>query len=143
MEEIKGEFCISTDKNRLQRDVIDRFLAEESYWADKRSTEQTTKAIENSLCFGVYHGSEQVGFARVISDFATFAYLGDVFVLEKYRGQGLSKWLMQIIVDYPDLQGLRRWILATRDAHSLYSKYGFGQLRYPDRWMEKTAPDAY
>lgn len=143
MEITKDEFCISTDKSRLQREVIDRFLKEESYWAETRSPEQTSAAIENSLCFGLYRDDEQIGFARVISDFATFAYIGDVFVLSEYRGRGLSKWLMATIVDYPELQGLRRWILATRDAHSLYSKFGFAPLRFPERWMEKTAPNAY
>lgn len=143
MEITKDEFCISTDKSRLQREVIDRFLKEESYWAETRSPEQTSAAIENSLCFGLYRDHEQIGFARVISDFATFAYIGDVFVLSEYRGRGLSKWLMATIVDYPELQGLRRWILATRDAHSLYSKFGFAPLRFPERWMEKSAPNAY
>lgn len=143
MEITKDEFCISTDKSRLQREVIDRFLKEESYWAETRTPEQTSAAIENSLCFGLYRDDEQIGFARVISDFATFAYIGDVFVLSEYRGRGLSKWLMATIADYPELQGLRRWILATRDAHSLYSKFGFAPLRFPERWMEKSAPNAY
>jgi GNAT superfamily N-acetyltransferase len=101
------------------------------------------RAIDNSLCFGVYEGDKQIGFARVVSDFATFAYLGDVFILENYRGQGLSKWLMETIVEHPDLQGLRRWLLATKDAHGLYSQFGFDTLRLPQRWMERTAPDAY
>ena len=143
MEITKGEFTISTDKSRLQFDVIYRFLIEESYWSQGRTREQTERAIEHSLCFGVYQGDRQIGFARVVSDFATFAYLGDVFVLEEFRGRGLSKWLMETIVEYPELQGLRRWILATRDAHGLYEQYGFAPLRFPDRWMEKTAPDAY
>ena len=143
MEITKGEFTISTDKSRLQFDVIYRFLIEESYWSQGRTREQTERAIEHSLCFGVYQGDRQIGFARVVSDFATFAYLGDVFVLAEFRGRGLSKWLMETIVEYPDLQGLRRWILATRDAHGLYEQYGFAPLRFPERWMEKTAPDAY
>lgn len=143
MEITKGEFTISTDKSRLQFDVIYRFLIEESYWSLGRTREQTERAIEHSLCFGLYQGDRQIGFARVVSDFATFAYLGDVFVLEEFRGRGLSKWLMETIVEYPDLQGLRRWLLATRDAHGLYKQYGFAPLRFPDRWMEKTAPDAY
>lgn len=143
MEIKNGEFTISTDKSRLQFDVIYRFLIEESYWSQGRTREQTERAIEHSLCFGLYQGDRQIGFARVVSDFATFAYLGDVFVLEEFRGRGLSKWLMETIVEYPDLQGLRRWLLATRDAHGLYKQYGFAPLRFPDRWMEKTAPDAY
>ena len=139
----RQDFYIDTDKNKLQIEVIQNFLAEDSYWANNRTIEQTRRAIENSLCFGLYHKSEQIGFARVVSDFATFAYLGDVFVVQEYRGQGLSKWLMETIISCPDLQGLRRWILATRDAHSLYEKYGFRALKFPDRWMEKPAPNAY
>ena len=143
MEWIKGEFTISTDKSRLHFGVIQSFLANDSYWAKKRTSEQTKTAIENSICFGLYHNDRQIGFARVVSDQATFAYLGDVFVLEEFRGQGLSKWLMETIIAHPELQGLRRWLLATRDAHGLYEQYGFGPLMRPDRWMELTAPDAY
>lgn len=143
MEITKGEFTISTDKPRLQFEVIYRFLLEESYWSQGRTREQMENAIEHSLCFGIYQGERQIGFARIVSDFATFAYLGDVFVLEDFRGRGLSKWLMKVIIEHPRLQGLRRWILATRDAHGLYEQYGFAPLRFPDRWMEKTAPDAY
>jgi GNAT superfamily N-acetyltransferase len=91
----------------------------------------------------MYDGDRQIGFARVVSDLATFAYVGDVFVLKEFRGQGLSKWLMETIVEHPDLQGLRRWLLATKDAHGLYAQYGFAPLRFPERWMERTAPDAY
>jgi GNAT superfamily N-acetyltransferase len=143
MEWENGEFTISTDKGQLQLDVIQDFLANESYWAQTRTSDQTHKAIENSLCFGLYLLERQIGFARVVSDFSTFAYLGDVFVLEEFRGRGLSKWLMKTIVEYPDLQGLRRWVLATRDAHGLYEQFEFAALRHPGRWMEKTAPDAY
>jgi GNAT superfamily N-acetyltransferase len=138
-----GEFTINTDRNRLQIDAIHKYLTEESYWARERTRGQTERAIKNSLPFGVYKGENLIGFARVVSDFATFAYLGDVFILEEYRGKGLSKWLMDVIISHPDLQGLRRWILATRDAHTLYEKFGFDGLRFPERWMEKTAPDAY
>lgn len=143
MEMTRGEFTISTDKSRIQFDVIQQFLAEESYWARERRPEQTKAAIENSLCFSLYRADEQIGFARVISDLATFAYLGDVFVLQEFRGRGLSKWLMETIVSHPDLQGLRRWVLATRDAHGLYKQFEFAELRFPERWMERTAPDAY
>lgn len=143
MEWQNEEFTIDTDKSRLQFDVIQAFFANDSYWAQHRTPEQTRTAIENSICFGLYDGAKQIGFARVISDQATFAYLGDVFVLQLYRGRGLSKWLMETIIAHPDLQGLRRWILATRDAHGLYKQYGFGPLVHPDRWMELTAPDAY
>ncbi len=99
--------------------------------------------MQNSICFGVYCGEQQIGFARVVSDQATFAYVGDVFVLEEFRGRGLSKWLMEAIISHPDLQGLRRWVLATRDAHGLYEKFGFHELKFPERWMERPAPDAY
>jgi GNAT superfamily N-acetyltransferase len=143
MEWRKGEFTISTDRSHLQTNVIQKFLSEESYWAKERTEEQTITAIENSLPFGVYRGEKQIGFARVVTDFATFAYIGDVFVLEEFRGKGLSKWLMETIVSHPDLQGFRRWILATRDAHSLYEKFGFTNLKFPERWMEKTALNAY
>ena len=143
METVKDGFSISTEKRRLQIDVIDRFLAEESYWAAGRTPEQTRTAIENSICFGIYFEGQQVGFARVVSDRATFAYIGDVFIIEEFRGKGLASWLLQAIIDHPDLQGLRRWVLATRDAHSLYEKFGFQPLRFPDRWMERAAPDAY
>ena len=138
-----GEFTISTDPNRLQTDAIHKFLSEESYWANKRTKEQTERAIKNSLPFGVYKGENQIGFARVVTDYATFAYLGDVYILNEFRGQGLSKWLMETIVGHPDLQGFRRWVLATKDAHTLYEKYGFTPLKHPTRWMEKAAPDAY
>jgi GNAT superfamily N-acetyltransferase len=143
MEWQHADFIISTDKSLLQIDVIHKYLSEESYWAKERSLEKTKIAIENSLCFGVFHDKKQIGFARVVTDFATFAYIGDVFILEKFRGKGLSKWLMQVMVDYPQLQGLRRWILATKDAHGLYEQYEFSSLVFPERWMEKTAPNAY
>ena len=139
----RGEFTIRTDRNRLQIDAIHKYLSEESYWAKERTREQTETAIKNSLPFGVYKGENQIGFARVVTDYATFAYLGDVFILEGFRGQGLSKWLMETIINHPDLQGFRRWILATKDAHALYEKFGFAELRFPMRWMEKTAPNAY
>ena len=143
METSRGDFTITTRKELLDVETIHRFLAEESYWAQSRTIEQTRRAIENSLCFGISRRGKQVGFARVVSDLATFAYVGDVFVLQEFRGQGLSKWLMETIVSHPDLQYLRRWLLATRDAHGLYSQFEFYPLRHPERWMERTAPDAY
>jgi GNAT superfamily N-acetyltransferase len=143
MELTKDNFVISTDKSRLQIDVICDFLSRESYWANKRTREQTVRGIESSLCFGVFYGGKQIGFARVISDLATFAYLGDVFILKQFRGQGLSKWLMETVVSHPDLQGLRRWVLATKDAHGLYEQFGFAPFKFPERWMERAAPDAY
>ena len=134
---------IDTDLKALDLGLIHRFLVEESYWARERSLEQTKKAIEHSICFGVYDGDRQVAFARVVSDRATFAYLGDVFVIPEYQGRGIGKMLMEAIVAHPELQGLRRWVLATRDAHTLYEKYGFTPLKHPERWMELAAPNAY
>jgi GNAT superfamily N-acetyltransferase len=143
MEWTKDGFDISTEASRLQIDAIHSFLSEESYWAGNRSREKTEIAIANSLNFGLYFNGCQIGFARVVSDFATFAYIGDVFVIPEFQGRGLGAWLMDVIVNHPDLQGLRRWVLATRDAHGLYEKFEFSELRHPERWMEKTAPDAY
>ena len=143
MEWQKDDYTISSDPSRLDLEAIHRFLSEEAYWAKDRTLEQTRTAIGNSICFGVYEGERQVGFARVVTDRATFAYLGDVFVLNEFRGRGLSKWLMETIVSHPELQGLRRWILATRDAHGLYAQFGFSSLKFPERWMELSARDAY
>src|SRR5271170_3107180 len=120
----KGEFVLSTDRERLDLDVIHGFLTE-CYWAKGISGEIVARSIENSLCFGIYAESRQVGFARVISDFATYAYIADVFVLGAFRGRGLGKWLMECIIQHPQLQGLRRWSLVTGDAHGLYAKSGF------------------
>ena len=138
----KGEFAVSTDRNRVDVASVHAFLTT-SYWAKGIPRETVERSIENSLCFGVYRGGEQVGFARIISDFATYAYLADVYVLEAYRGLGLSKWLMECIVSHPALHGLRRWTLATRDAHGLYAKFGFTPLVAPDRWMERHNPAVY
>ena len=141
-ETTKNEFTISTDKNLLQIDVIHNFL-KTSYWANNRSKEKTIKAIENSICFGVYENEKQIGFARVVSDCAVIAYVADVFILEEYRGKGLSKWLLKTILEHPELQNLRRWILATKDAHGLYAQFGFQQFVFSERWMELPAKDAY
>lgn len=139
----KDGYWISTDKSRLRPEAIHKFLSEESYWAKTRTYDQTLRAIENSICFGLYLADRQIGFARVVSDQATFAYIGDVYILDEFRGRGLSKWLMETIISYPELQGLRRWLLATRDAHGLYEQYEFTPLKVPERWMERTAPNAY
>jgi len=138
----QGEYLISTDKSHLNLAMIHAFLTT-SYWASGISIDVVKRSIEHSLTFGVYRGEQQVGFARVITDYATFAYLGDVFILEPFRGQGLSKWLMDVIVAHPELQGLRRWILLTRDAHGLYRKVGFTGSAYPDRYMERFFPNIY
>lgn len=133
----RGEFTISTNPRKLQPDVIYRFLSEESYWAQKRSQLTVSRSLENSLNFGLYKSDDQIGFARVVTDFATFAWLADVFVLDEYRGRGLGNWLIETVVSYEPLQGLRRWILATRDAHDLYRKFGFTDIDRPDQWMER------
>ncbi len=138
----KGEYRISTDKQQLNLAMIHGFLST-IYWAQDIPLEIVQRSIEHSLAFGVYAGAQQVGFARVITDYATFAYLGDVFILEEYRGRGLSKWLMEVIADHPDLQGLRRWILLTRDAHGLYAQTGFTAPGVPERYMERVFPDVY
>jgi GNAT superfamily N-acetyltransferase len=143
MEWQGDNYLISTDRSRLDLEMIHRFLTQDSYWAKNRAIAQTKTAIENSICFGLYEAQRQVGFARVITDKATFAYLGDVFVLDEFRGRGLGKWLMETVVSHPELQGLRRWVLATRDAHGLYEQFGFSALKAPDRWMELADPNAY
>ena len=132
----RGEYTISSDPERLDLEVVHDFLTN-SYWAKGISEELVRRSIEHSLCFGVYHEQTQVGFARVITDRATFAYLADVFIVEQHRGRGLGKWLIGTIVAHPELSGLRRWILVTRDAHDLYRQYGFMPLRNPERFMER------
>jgi GNAT superfamily N-acetyltransferase len=117
--------------------MIHEFLSKEAYWALGRSRDRVERSIRHSLNFGLYHLAEQIGFARVVTDRATFAWLADVFVLPDFREQRLSKWLMTVISEHPELQGLRRWILATRDAHGLYRQFGFEPLSAPDRFMER------
>jgi GNAT superfamily N-acetyltransferase len=136
----RGEYSISTDKSRLDLETIHDYLSNTSYWAKGRSRETISRSIENSVAFGIYRGREQVGFARIITDYATFAWVADVFVLENARGQGLGKWLMEVILSHPELQGFRRWVLATKDAHELYRKFGFEELKRPERWMERHDP---
>jgi GNAT superfamily N-acetyltransferase len=136
----RDEYTISTDKKRLDIGIIHSFL-DASYWAAGRSVETIRRSIENSIPFGLYKGDQQVGFARVITDYATFAWIADVFVLDPHRGQGLSKWLMEVIISHPKLQGFRRWVLATKDAHDLYRKVGFAELKLPERWMERHDPN--
>ncbi len=126
---------VSTDPSRLDLDVIHGFLAR-SYWAAGISREIVERAVRHSLCFGAYDGGRQIGFARVVSDRATYGYVSDVFVLPSHRGRGVGKQLMAAIMSHPELQGLRRWTLFTRDAHGLYRRYGFGEARHPERLME-------
>jgi len=137
----QGDYVISTERERLDVDLIHKFLSESSYWAIGRSLEVVRRSIEHSLAFGIYQGErQQIGFARVITDYATFAWIADVFVLEEFRGQGLGKWLVEIILGHPELQAFRRWVLATKDAHELYRSYGFQELQRPERWMERHDP---
>jgi len=135
-------FTISTDPNRLQMDKVLGFIAR-SYWASDRPAAVVVRSIENSLCFGLYTGDEQVGFARVVTDFATYAWLCDVFIQEDYRGQGLGKWLISCVMAHPELANLRRWSLATSDAHELYRKFGFHEIKDPNKFMEFFHPDPY
>ena len=139
---VEGSFTVTCDPAKLDRAVIAEFLAS-SYWAKGIPPTTVEKSLEHSLCFALLDGNRQVGFARVISDYATIAFLNDVFVLPEYRGRGLSKWLMECIIGHSELQGLRRWILATRDAHGLYEKFGFTSLKRPEIFMERHDPNAY
>ena len=142
MEWTKDEYSISTDKDKINIQYVREFLAH-SYWAENIPVDVIRRAVKGSLCFSVYHHKEQIGFARVITDEATFAYLADVFIDERFRGRGLSKWLVEIIVSYPGLQGLRRFMLATRDAHSLYEQFGFKTIPSTEPWMQIHRPDVY
>jgi len=139
---VRGDFEITTDPARIDLKAVHQFLTN-SYWAAGIPIATVERSIKSSLCFAIYKGTGQVGFARVITDRATFAYLGDVFVLPEYRGQGLSKWMMECIMAHPDLQGLRRWSLLTRDAHALYRQFGFTEIKSPERWMERHDREVY
>ena len=136
------DYLISTDSARLDIGVIHGFLRE-SYWAEAIPREIVERAVANSLCFGAYYRNEQIGFARVVSDYCTFAYIADVFVLAPWRGRGISKALMAEVIRHPDLQGLRRWLLGTKDAHGLYQRFGFTAPQFPDRQMERADPGIY
>lgn len=141
MEKKQGLFSISSDKDKLQIDVIQHYLAEEAYWTTGRTKAMTEKTIKNSLCFGVYHQDQQIGFARVVTDYTIFAYLCDVFILSDYQGQGLGKWLTETILEVLDDEGVHWTMLATRDAHELYENYGdFQKLYLPEKWMGRVNP---
>jgi GNAT superfamily N-acetyltransferase len=142
MEWRRGEYLVSDDRWRVDREVVHAFLSE-CYWARGIPRHLVERSIRHSLCFGIYHGDAQVGFGRVVTDRATFAYLADVFVLEAHRGRGLAKFLMECVVGHPELQGLRRFLLGTRDAHGLYARYGFAPPCKPEIWMEKHDADVY
>jgi GNAT superfamily N-acetyltransferase len=137
----RDTYSISDEPERLQLEVIVDCLAR-AYWSNQRPRTVIERSLKHSLCIGVYENETQIGFARVVSDHATFAYLADVFILESHQGHGLGKWLVQTILEHPDLQGLRRWMLATRDAHGLYAQFGFEALENPDRYMTKFDPTA-
>lgn len=137
-----GAFTVTCDPAKMDRALVAEFLAS-SYWAKGIPPATVERSMAHSLCFALLDGDRQIGFARVISDYATIAYIGDVFVLPEYRGRGLAKWLMACILSHPELQGLRRWILATRDAHGLYEKLGFTALKKPEIFMELHNPNVY
>jgi GNAT superfamily N-acetyltransferase len=138
----KDGFTITTDPAKLDATAIHAYLSR-SYWSEGISRAIVEKAIANSICFGLFHGAEQIGFARVVTDCATYAYLCDVYVLEEFRGKGLGVWLMECVMSHPELQGLRRFSLATRDAHGLYRKFGFDALKKPQSQMEIVNHDVY
>lgn len=135
----KGEYRISTDKKALDIELVHRYLSKQSYWAQQRPLEKVQKTIDNSFCFGLYHGTSQIGFARVVTDFTVFAYLMDVFVLDVYKGKGLGKQLLNTILQHPRLQGLHKWMLATKDAHAFYRQLGFQETAQP-RWLMEKLP---
>jgi GNAT superfamily N-acetyltransferase len=143
MQSITDDYTIDTDKSRLDLPFVHHFLSTQAYWCLNIPMDTVRRSVENSLCFGVYLGEQQVGFARIISDFATIAYLGDVFIIPEHRGKGLSKQLVAGIMAHPDLQGLRRWILLTGDAHGLYHQFGWKPIARPDLYMEIATPNIY
>ena len=143
MEWQHENFIISTDKSKLNLHYIHQFLSNESYWAEGIPLIIVEKSIANSLCFGVYEGEKQIGFARIITDEATFGYLADVFIDKEYRGRGISKWLMHVISNLPFRRNLRNFMLGTKDAHKLYEQFGFTPLRAPERFMQVHQPNIY
>jgi GNAT superfamily N-acetyltransferase len=142
LEETRGDYSVSTDPSRMDLDVIHGYLRQ-AYWCEAIPRELVERSLRHSLCFGLFERERQVGFARVVTDYATYAYVCDVFVLESHHRQGLATWLMQCVTSHPDLQGLRRWCLTTRDAHRLYEKAGFERTKMPERYMDRVRPDIY
>ena len=139
MKQQHNGYTISTDKSMFELETVHEFLTHSSYWAKGRSLDAVRKSIAHSLCFGLFKGTQQVGFARVVTDYATFAWVCDFFILEEYRGDGLGKWLIEYIVAYPELNGLKNMVLATKDAHEMYRKYGaFKELSVPKKWMRRS-----
>lgn len=139
----RDEYTITTDRSKIDIHAVHDFLCHEAYWSRGIPFDKVKTSVENSLNFAILHGDKLVGYARIISDYATIAYLGDVFILPEYRGRGLSRWMMEQVMSHPALQGLRRWILGTRDAHGLYEKFGWTPIAKPDRFMERFDPDIY
>ena len=139
----KDDYCISTNRAKLDVNAIHNFLSTQSYWCQNIPVETVIKSIDNSLNFGLYYKDKQIGYARIISDYSTFAYLADVYVLPEHRGNGLSKWMMQTIMLHPELQGLRRWVLLTADAHGLYKQFGWKDISNPEKYMEIHYKDVY
>ena len=143
MTDLRDGLRLSTRMEEMDVDAVHAYLSGESYWARGVPREVVARSIQHSLCVGVFDGAAQVAFARAITDRATYAYLADVYVLESHRGRGISTWMMQAFTAHPDLQGLRRWMLMTHDAHGLYARFGFAPLAHPDRAMERTHPGVY
>jgi len=135
----RDSFTISTDPSRLDMNAVHDFLSR-AYWAKGRPRERTEYAFANSLVFGMYEGKRQIGVARVVTDFSIVAYLCDVFIHENYRGHGLGKWLVQSMLEHPQLKPVRRWLLATDDAQGLYQQFDFSQLPEPEKWMQRLRP---
>ena len=138
-----SSITVSTDKSKLDIDLIHAYLCDESYWAKGIPRDVVERSIEHSLCVGAYEGERQIGFARAVTDYAVFAYIADVFVIESHRGRGVSKMIMQAIMEHPSLQGLRRWSLVTSDAHALYAQFGFVPLANPEKYMEMVRKNPY
>ena len=143
VEQCRDKYVLSTNPLKLDQEVVFDYLTNESYWARGRPNDVFKCSIENSLNFGIYFGNKQIGYARVVTDRATFAWICDVFVLPAHRGKGLASWMIETILKHPDLQGLRSYFLATRDAHSLYAQFGFKPLEDPSRFMMKREPHLY
>jgi GNAT superfamily N-acetyltransferase len=143
LKKLPTGYSIDTNNNRIDIALVHRFLTGESYWAKNRSFSEVKKSIDHSLCFGLYKNDIMVGFSRIITDYTTAAFLADVFIIKEERGKGLGKNLIEFILDYPDLKGIKRWMLGTMDAHELYRHYGFSEVADPTRWMERLIGDGF
>lgn len=137
MQKEKNDFVFTDEKQKMDPILIHQFLTNESYWSKGITLEKVKRSMEHSLCFGIFYNNEQIGFARVITDYVRMAYLADVFILPAFRGKGLGKWMMENILVYPDFSEIKKWLLGTADAHGLYKQFGFTALAHPERFMEK------